>query len=465
MLTVISASLVTYQLGWLIKKRPTAALAAAFLLFSLFMRTAALIYLDLAGPVYSTQLERIIGGGSALPVFAAIVAAFMASLSFAFRPAALGRWRPPADDARVRGGDASTVAFVLFGFAILLLYGDLLRRQQIPLLAGIDRLQYTAVAGVLHVVSLEFGFLIAAALGYLFVRPRIRGREFDFRFLGLSLALLLYFALTGHRFSAFYSFTSFFVVPLAAIPAMAAVGKLPPAPRRSPFKAFASSPRGLTAGAFVAAAGLAWLISNSVTRVRAYEDPVAFLKQRILVQPSEFWCVTWEEIVSGVRYSFGDVWNRLFVDPIDPNRNTSIQWLMEKTLGYERASELLANGTQFAGGYPEVFFDLLGPWFAPIAIAAFLVPTVLLLRLVVRASVEGRAFTMLAGVYVYYGFTLLYIGGMLNFLSSWTYWAKVSVLVLVYVAERRQPAVEASKGTHDRSGVAGARALSGGGII
>ena len=52
--------------------------------------------------------------------------------------------------------------------------------------------------------------------GVMFAAERLRNRRIDIRYLGMLGLLMLYMFLTGNRFSAFYSFGSFFVIPLAA---------------------------------------------------------------------------------------------------------------------------------------------------------------------------------------------------------------------------------------------------------
>ncbi len=56
------------------------------------------------------------------------------------------------------------------------------------------------------------------------------------------------------------------------------------------------------------------------------------------------------------------VFHSLFEDPIEPDRNTSIQYLMLATIGEPRTYDHLSHGFQFAGGFPEIFFELFGPY-------------------------------------------------------------------------------------------------------
>lgn len=437
MLTLTCAGAVLVVLGWMAFNRRAAILAAAFLLFSLVTRTLSLIYVDLADPIYSEQLDLMVGGGSSMPLFACSVLIPVLLLSYVFRPAGIGYIAAIKPRPGVGRDRAAAFVLVFLGLFISALYGDLITRGPIPLFADIDRLEYNAqMAGPLHSLVFDFGFLLAGLLGIMFVRPRVAGRDFDFAFLGLYLAMLAYFALTGNRFSAFYSFTSFFVLPLAAVPALSSCGRLPPPPGRSAWKRLLCSRLVVWSTLVVALVGIAGLLLNSVIYVRAYDDPLAFFAERILVQPVELWWATWHDLAVDARPDSTMIWEALFGNPIDPTRNTSIQMLMVKYLGWERATQLLEMGQQYAGGYPEVLFDLFGPWLAlPVALL-FSIPTALLLRLIVISTCEGRILTAVMALYVYFGFSLLYVGGMLNFLAVWTFWVKVCLLALVYWLER-----------------------------
>ncbi|MEO5883660.1 MAG: DUF6418 domain-containing protein [Caldimonas sp.] len=439
MLTVLFAGIVVLAYAWLIRSRTAAALAGFFVLFSLATRTLSLSYIDLAGPVYAVELETFIGGGSSMPLFACGVLAFLLPLGYAFRPSRLSAaLRPTASGPmQARRGTAHFVFAMVLAFVVAL-YVDMLARGPIPLFAGLDRIEYNSgLAGPLHAVAFDFGFLFAAALGTFFVFPRLRGRDFDFRFLTLYLSFLVYFALTGNRFSAFYAFSSFFVLPLASLPAMKAAGRLraPPASRAA-WKSLLCSRSALLFG--IASGGLAILalLVNSVVNVRAYDDPAEQFTQRILIQPSQLWWTTWESLKDRSTDAFDSVWEGALINPIDPTRNTSIQVLMVKNLGDERATELIGQGTQYNGGYPEILFELTGPWVAlPVALA-FSCITAWLLRLCVVSICRGRFATAFMALYVFFGFSLLYMGGMLNFLFAWTFLVKVLALFLAWFLER-----------------------------
>jgi Family of unknown function (DUF6418) len=437
LLTIVPAVAVFIMLCWMLRCRTAAAIAAAFILFSLVTRTLSLVFVDLARPVYADELEAMVGGGPSMPLFACSVLVFMAGVSYVFRPSRIQQVPLPAlrSSAR-RGGFGTASLFMVSGFTIAL-YGDMLMRGPVPLFAGIDRIEYgQMMAGPLHPVVFEYGFLLAGLLGINFVRSRLLGGDFDFAFLWLFLCLLAYFALTGHRFSAFYSFTSFFALPVAALLVLRSRGVLPPHPRRGRLVEMALSRTGRVIMLSLLGSAVAGLVLNSVINVREYDDPLRLIMQRTMVQPVELWWMTWKDIGVGSHPGPAAMWNSLFVNPIDPARNTSIQALMLINVGDDRTRELLAMGQQYAGGYPEVLFELFGPYLALPVAAAFGLVTALLLRLVVTATCQGRAFTALLALYVYFGFSLLYIGGMLNFLLAWTFWLKLLALAVACAIER-----------------------------
>jgi hypothetical protein len=440
MISILFALLPLGVFWWMTRKRKAAILAGVFLLFSLMTRVVALLYVDLAGPLYSDQLETFIGGGPSMPLFAGSVLAFLMPLAFFFRRTAMvkklsvSRPRTLYNPAHVLNAVFAVLVIFVVGA-----YLDMLFRGSIPLLTGMDRLEYNKdYAGPLHDILNDNGFLLAFMLGLTFAYPRVHGRDFKTGPLVLYIMIMVYFALTGNRFSAFYAFTSFFVIPLATLPLLASTGQLKPPPRkRSDLIRFAISPLARYLAAFAGALFLVTLLINSVVNVRAYDDPANLFFQRILVQPIELWWASWSELQKYTDTSFTTAWYELFINPLDASRNTSVRLLMINSLGYERAAELAEFGTQFAGGYPEIFFELLGVWRAlPVALV-FGIVSVLLLRLVVVSAALGRIGTSVFAIYVFYGFTLLYIGGMLNFLIVWTYWVKCAILVVVYLIERQ----------------------------
>lgn len=436
MITLLFAGFVLAVLWWLVVRRRAAALAAFFLLFSLITRVFALVYVDLAGPVYAVELgDDVGGGGSSMPLFALSVLAFLLPLAWVFRPAALQAWRAAPRSSDQRRALATAVVWTLVVF-LLALYGDMVTRGPIPIFAGIDRLEYNRVlAGPLHPLVFDFGFLFAVVLGIGLVHPRLRGGEFDFRFLALYGAFMLYFALTGNRFSAFYSFSSFALMPMAALPMANGLGMLPAAPHgRSAFARLLCSRAALALGVMALLLSLAALLINNLVTVREYEDPAEQFAQRSLIQPVQLWWTTWQSLGSASETSQG--WQDAFINPIDPTRNTSIQVLMIKNLGDDRAAELLDNGQQYAGGYPEILFELFGPGLAMMAALLFGFITAFLLRLVVGSVLLGRFVTAFVAAYVFYGFSLLYIGGMLNFLIVWTFWVKCAALLALYLFGR-----------------------------
>jgi hypothetical protein len=103
---------------------------------------------------------------------------------------------------------------------------------------------------------------------------------------------------------------------------------------------------------------------------------------------------------------------------------------MKRTLPNERSLYLESVGNQFAGGYPEVLLELVGPWGALPLVILLAAITSWLLRFWALSVLRGYFLTAFFAAYVYYAFVVMYVGGMLNFLVVWTFWTKVVLLIM-----------------------------------
>jgi hypothetical protein len=281
--------------------------------------------------------------------------------------------------------------------------------------------------------------MFAFLWGYFFVRPRLYGGAYDLRYLGILAAAYLYFILTGHRFSIFFIVSSFFAIPTAAAWMQSRFGKLPPSSDPQQTQRILRLVKAAVPVIGLLFVGLtSFALYNSLYNVRSYADPVQAFVQRTLVQPTEFWWVTWESTIRGGQWDPAEAFRLMFITPLVDTQNTGIQFLMIKELGYERAAELIRLGEQFAGGYPEVLFELLGPYASWPAMILFAFVTVALLRLAFTATCNQRLGTAIFSVFLFYGFSILYIGGMLNFVMAPTFWIKVAGLAFFWVIERRR---------------------------
>jgi hypothetical protein len=237
------------------------------------------------------------------------------------------------------------------------------------------------------------------------------------------LLWLSYFLLTGHRFSPFYSLGSFFILPFSLVIVQRRV-------RISPVALLA---------AMLVFAMVGYALFNSYTEVRGFEgDTLLFkLEQRILVQPTELWWLTYERVVVNGQWDGLSAANFLFVSPFDATRNTTIQYLMMQALDPNYAWSVIQGGSQYAGGYPEILFELFGfPGALPVILLIGFV-TAGVLHILLYSLARGYFVSFLFASYVYYAMTIFYIGGMLNFLVAWTFWVKVTGLMLAMLLETR----------------------------
>jgi hypothetical protein len=315
--------------------------------------------------------------------------------------------------------------------ALVVVYGDMLRRGVIPLFVGMDRLEYNLISGILHRALYELNFLFSGILGVFTTLRRLQGRQFDLRFVVLLIALLAYWALTGNRASAFVVSICYFALPFAAVVAMETAGRLEAMAPRDAWSALVSRRVIVPIAMLASFALLVGLLINSYYDVRNYSDPLYQITQRVFIQPVQFWAATWSELdFSKDLLPSPDVFQQVIFDPLNPNANTTIQYLMIRELGHFRATELIAFGQQYAGGYPEIFFDLFGAWISLPMLALYGIMAAATLRVATGSLATGKVLSAIMAVYIYYGFTLAYIGGMLNFLWAPTFAVKVLLLLL-----------------------------------
>ena len=467
----------------------------------------------------------MVGGGAAAEYFGIAIILSIAVFGYFFRPVFFNgklsekNW----DESSLKKmGHTSDLVFAvacLYFFALVL---DMFARGVIPLLDCMERYEYIAeYAGPLHLALFKYGPLIALQMGTFYVLPRLSGRGYDYRFLGLLVVMLLYSAATGSRFSAFYSFTLFFIMPFSALlarnlntetwmlrkssiekssslvrrgyavevifgaaliaffalvhsyanvrseggcrnnaraassvaPAVNAVTAAAPAANAVTAVVPALSVGAAVAPAVGSASAVASTENPEAGRMHAdsalkrgetlkkmldidgayarFLDPDSLfrLEQRVLVQPIHLWFLTWDRVFVYKDWDPVKTFNFVFDREFAREGNRSIRYLMALILPPERAEYLKSVGNQFAGGYPEILFELLGPWCAWLAIVIFGAITSILVRHWMISLVKGNLVTAFFATYVFYAFFVMYVGGMLNFLIVATFWTKVALLV------------------------------------
>lgn len=422
--------------------RPIIFISFIFIIFTLVWRTCSMMFIDLAGPVYSSQTFLYVGPGTVTCVH--VLAYFVTLLPFflLLRPSTVLGWMEEADQRPAAPGaltlsDLTFIASVLF---LAWLFVDLIRHGTIPLLSHMERFVYTAEhAGAAHRWLISYGNFLTFWWGVMFAAERIRNRRLDLRYLALLVVLVVYMFLTGNRFSAFYSFGSFFLTPLAAVIAVTAG----PGPK----SAFAYLRRflgqrelvGLGATAALLVVAAVFGIYNNLTNVRGYQGSEirAQFIERTFVQPGELGWLSYQRVFQFGQWEPYRVFDFLFQWPITADKNTTPQYLMLTTIGEPRTHEHIAVGFQFAGGFPEIFFELFGPVLAWPFLAATAFLAAGLTALIVKGTIQGRYASTFFAMYALYGFYVMYIGGMLNFVTVSTYWVKIVALLLALLLEAR----------------------------
>ena len=417
---------------WLFLARPRIFWTFVIFLFAFSFRILDTLYIDTVGPVKAQELFRDIGpGASTIPLVLAYVVVLLPMVAL-LTPSKRRdiNYHLAASMHRGPGLTIRDWAFISVTVYLILLWGDFIRIGIVPAFAGMERYVYTReYGGYFHRLLMEWGNILAMALGFLFAARRRVDNRVDQRFLGALLVVLIYLFLAGHRFSAFYSYSAFFLMG-------AGVTDLGSESRRSASDSTVKLKYVLLAVMLLGLVGFALLRSYTVVRGGANEEAVQqALKERVLVQQGEMWWATYERVFKYGQTAPEGTIDFLFLSPTDPDRNSTIQYLMFQVLPEQRVREILREGSNYAGGFPEIHFELFGPWLGYLSLLLYATLYAFALRWLSRAAARRRYGTVVFMAVALYPPTIHFLGGMLNFLTAWTFWLKIAVATMVAVAE------------------------------
>lgn len=433
MISIYFGLLYVAMLVWMAWKRRYLIFVLMIILLALSLRLLSAIYLDVTGPTYSINLFREVGGyNSAIPLVIAHLLAFsiIATVLGGQRLQRLatkkfGGIKPdPAAFVRTSGN----VALAVFSVFVLLLYFDMAQRGVVPLIHQVERWVYTEMAGPAHQVLTKYGIHIGFYCGLFFSwRVLLRGSP-DYRFLLVLLSIFIYLFLAGHRVSAFYTSGSGFLIPYGLIVLRQQFGS--PAVVAAPSRLDRFMRKAIGVGAVLVVISLifyALYASFVITRDFGLEGAQIAVKHRIMVQFGELWAGMYERVFVAGQFNPEAAVAGVWTDPVVTGRNTTIPYLMVVEIG-DLAYPMLELGLNYGGGYPEIFFELLGKWgaYIPIALNALIMSS--FIALIYHAMLEARFIRLFLLFYVAFPFILVYHGGMLNFLG-WKYAVKVCALI------------------------------------
>jgi hypothetical protein len=318
--------------------------------------------------------------------------------------------------------------FLIFhSILILLLTGDLLDNG-IPILKGLDRREFIESASIFNSFLLEKQYLIFASLGIMFLCPKLVGKGFDGRFFIIFILYNIFFILTGHRFSIFFSSLSFFILPLSTLfilPYWYVNQTNLKLERGSRFFSFFCSSLGISI--------IFLLIYNSIVNVRAYTDLLGYMEQRALIQQGQLWVLS-QDNINIFRAPYNEFLDFLKT-PLRNDTNSSIQWLMVKSIGAERAGFLILNGQNYAGGFPEILTSFTSSFGLLVVVASISYLSAILLRFLLTSIFNFKILTTLSGLAVYFAFCLFFSSGMINCFFQITYFFKILIFITFIFGE------------------------------
>ena len=460
------AAMVAYGgvLWWMRRRFDLVCLLLIFLIGSVW-RTVSIAYMDIAGPVPSLELFREIGGGQAAVPLVASYILFLFAFFWVFRTSRIRELAAiPAggemdlDDSRVIHARVSRLIFAGYATFLVFLVLELLRGGVIPLFAGIERYIFTnELAGPMHRMLVKYGMHISFVLGAFYAYGELLNGRPDRRFLALMVATFGYLLLVGNRFSAFYSHSTFFLMPWTAVvirrrfspPVIPPAGAVRESALLTRFRRMSRGRRILlqvTAGAMLLTMmGYGFYRSLVFTRNLAGEAALQNLAHRVLVLQGELWTATYERVFVEKKGDPKDAFDRVFVHPVwDPGRNTTLPYLMVLEIG-DRAFPILDIGSTYSGGYPEILFELLGPGFGFVGVFIAAIILALMYRAILRAMIEQRYVRVLLLFWLAYLVLMFHFGGMLNTFANWKFAAKLAFAAfwLLFEAGRHRGRVPA----------------------
>ena len=439
-ISVLCLLLLGLVMTYVVKNRREVFIAGFFLIFPLVYRSVDITYLDVFGPFYAREVNRFVGGNLAAPAFIYSAFAFIIPLLIVFPDRNTALEKLSRNSIPYLPYHQYVTNAALIGLSLILgaLVANFINVGTIPILQGIDRLEYGESAGVLHNGFYELNFLLNFILGAFTVLPRLNGRDYDTRFAMIMIGLIVYWVITGNRFSVFFTLISFYFLPFAAVLIAAKLGRISAEPLSSLFQRFATSKGARLFGGLAMIVLLVGLVANSYFNVRDYREPIYEIQERILIQPVQLWANAWERVEFA---NIDDPINEFALDqivfnPIDADRSSTIQYLMTVELGYFRSAELTEMGQAYNGGYPEVHFEVLGAWLPFITLPIAGLFAALFLSFCVKLLLRNMIASAIMGIYLFYGASLHFTGGMITFMLYPSYWVKILLFVLAFTIER-----------------------------
>ena len=431
---ILSSLLVFVYLFIKSYKRPAAFFALFFVLFFFFWR--------LLSAAYVSSLEGLIpteGGDSAIIYnrysgLAFAICIFITSFTWfwIFSLGEVGKYQLPLNTRKFSNQLSKIIVEFFFLISVFFLIGlfiSLFLNGVIPLFSGMERFEYSENhAGVLHQFLFSHGRAGIFWMGAFFIRPVLENRMPDTRFLFLLGIILFYAFIVGHRFSGFFQFISFFILPSSLFFLIEKDLRKIITKKILPYVMIFS---------LVLALIVIYAILNSYLNVRVSNAELTGLEslaQRLFVQPVHLWWATWDRLLDNIwQPAFAITF--IFSLASIGGRNAGIQYLMVQELGIERAEELLLQGTQLQGGYPEILFEIFGIYYGFIAVFFTAILVGYSAKLIVLNFAAGKVIATTAALYVFHGLSIVILGGMIEFFIAWTYWVKVSVLILAMIFE------------------------------
>lgn len=386
-----------------------------FVTFSFVIRLVQLIYIDVFGPFDSIELGREIGirnGGWFLFIIS-------------YMPLFLFLRKIEVCDYGLQLNSLDKLCLNVFHYIILLIiitcYIDLFLFREVPLLVGMDRLEFNKLSeNSIHSMFRRISPLLSVGLGVSLYQEKIRTERYkSLPVLNISL-LFFYFFLTGNRFSIFYTIATFFAFSRGFYPKMIIS-------KSTNLTGYIRNSRLLLSiVVFLIIGAVGNNLYQSFTVIRGYEDvALVFFNRAILENVGVFQAVYDGGIDKLMIHQF------LLFEAIDPNKSAAMQFMMQElSYTYNYINQIM-DGQVFSGGFPEFFLYTLN-YYSLIPIITISVILRLLLRIMSRVHVRKNIVLFLLGFQCIFPFMLFFTSGFIDFLYNPIYYFKLVFFILSY---------------------------------
>jgi hypothetical protein len=388
-----------------------------FIYFSLAIRFFQLVYIDIAGPFYSIELNREIG------IFPFAEFLFLLLYFPLIYFANKIKYYPSKRILLIspRRNIPLKIIETLFLSFLICLYFSLFVNYQIPLFNNIDRIEFNKIStNSIHEIFRSQFYLVISVLFYLFYYYKIYYKKYSLFYVGIFLLILMYCFLTGNRWSIFFTLFAFFLFVRAFFVGcqIQVSNNIILRVKNSKFL--------ISFFLLLLLFAIGNVLYTSFTLVRGYENVAeVFFNRAVLENVGVF-----QSLYDNENFEFNILSYFDFI-PIDEKKSKAMQFLMSELSNDNNYINQIEGGQVFSGGFPDFLFYVSNYFaFIPIILISFLFS--LFIKLMLKDLVKTNIILFLLGIQCVFPFFLFFTSGFVDFFTNPVWYLKLFLFVILY---------------------------------